>query len=161
MKKYISVLLTLGLLIFGACLAMQNTVAADTAYNENANARLEIRQALARAAATKTSVIVVFGANWCPDCLELDHAMKNADCASLLARHFQIVKVSVGHLDKNLDIAKEYGVTPSKGIPDVVILSAQNKVLYATRNGELDKARDMGDTGIYDFFKRVTAEKKP
>jgi protein disulfide-isomerase len=30
-------------------------------------------------------------------------------------------------------------------------------VLYATRDGELADARKMGDSGIYEFFKRVTA----
>jgi protein disulfide-isomerase len=39
----------------------------------------------------------------------------------------------------------------------VVIISIKNEVLYATREGELADARKMGDTGIYDFFKRVTA----
>ena len=32
-----------------------------------------------------------------------------------------------------------------------------NEVLYVTKDGELANARKMGDAGIYDFFKRVTA----
>jgi protein disulfide-isomerase len=67
------------------------------------------------------------------------------------------VKVNVGRFDKNLDIAKSYGVPLEKGIPAVVILSNQNQVLYATREGELADARRMGERGIYEFFKRVTA----
>ena len=160
MKKYISVLLTV-IVILGACTAAQNAAAADTPYNDAADAKLEIKHALARAADTHTSVIVVFGANWCPDCRELDHAMKNGDCASLMARDFQVVNVSVGRWDKNLDVAKSYGVPLEKGIPAVAIVSSHNKVLYVTKEGELANARDMGDTGIYDFFKRVTANVKP
>jgi thioredoxin 1 len=153
MNKYISVFLAF---VLGACVA----VAADTPYNDHADARQDIKQALARAVDTHTSVIVVFGANWCPDCRELDHAMKNEDCAKLLAKDFQIVKVSVGRFNQNLDIAKEYGVPLEKGIPAVLILSARGKVLYVTREGEVANARYMGDTGLYDFFKRVTAEAK-
>jgi thioredoxin len=160
MKKYISVILSASTLVLAGCASTHNATAADQSYNETANARLEIRQALTRAAATHASVIVVFGANWCPDCKMLDLAMKNGACASLLARDFQIVKVNVGRFDKNLDIAKSYGVPLAKGIPAVVILSSQNKVLYVTREGELANARDMGDTGIYEFFKRVTAAAK-
>jgi protein disulfide-isomerase len=63
----------------------------------------------------------------------------------------------VGLFDKNLDVAKSYGLPLEKGIPAVVIISIKNEVLYATREGELADARKMGDTGIYDFFKRVTA----
>jgi protein disulfide-isomerase len=67
------------------------------------------------------------------------------------------VKVNVGRFDKNLDIARFYRVPLEKGIPAVVILSKQNQVLYATRGGELADARRMGESGIYEFFKRVTA----
>ena len=42
-----------------------------------------------------------------------------------------------------------------KGIPAAVVLSPEGEVLYATRLGELADARQMSDTGIYDFFKRV------
>lgn len=160
MKKYIAAILTISLLVLAACIVTGNATAMDTPYNDNADARLEIHRALARAAETKTSVIVVFGANWCPDCRELDHAMKNGECAALVTRDFQIVNVSVGRFDKNLDVAESYGVPISKGIPAVAILSSQNKVLYVTKEGELADARNMGDTGIYKFFKRVTATAK-
>jgi len=83
--------------------------------------------------------------------------MKNGASAPLLARDFKIVKVNVGRFDKNVDIAKSYGVPLDKGIPAVAILSAKNEVLYATRAGELANARKMGDKGIYEFFKKVTA----
>ena len=131
--------------------------AADNPYNETADAKLEIRQALTQAESAKTPVIVVYGANWCGDCKILDSAMKNGASAPLLSRDFKIVKVNVGHFDRNLDVAREYGVPLEKGIPAVVILSTKNEVLYATRGGELASARKMGENGIYEFFKRVTA----
>jgi thioredoxin 1 len=131
--------------------------AAETPYNETADAKLDIKQALAQASIAKTPVIVVFGANWCGDCKMLNKAMKTGSSAPLLSHDFQIVKVNVGRFDKNLDIAKSYGVPLEKGIPAVVILSNQDQVLYATREGELADARRMGESGIYEFFKRVTA----
>jgi thioredoxin 1 len=131
--------------------------AANGPYNETADAKFGIRQALTQAATAKTPIIIVFGANWCGDCQMLNTAMKSGASAPLLSRDFQIVKVNVGRFDKNLDIAKSYGVPLEKGIPAVVIISTNNEVLYATRDGELADARKMGDNGIYEFFKRVTA----
>jgi thioredoxin 1 len=131
--------------------------AADGPYNETADAKLDIKQALTQSATIKTPVIIVFGANWCGDCKMLDSAMKNGASASLLSKDFQIVKVNVGHFDKNLDVAKTYGVPLQMGIPAVAIISTNNQVLYVTREGELANARKMGDSGIYEFFKRVTA----
>ena len=87
----------------------------------------------------------------------LNTAMKSGASAQLLSRDFKVVKVNVGQFDKNLDVAKSYGVPLEKGIPAVVIISTKNEVLYATRDGELADARKMGDNGIYEFFKRVTA----
>jgi protein disulfide-isomerase len=143
--------------LFLMLLAMSAT-AADNPYNEAADAKLEIKQALAQAAPTNTPIIIVFGANWCPDCKMLDSAMKAGASAALLARDFKIVKVNVGRWDKNLELAKSYGVPLEKGIPAVVIVSPKNEVLYVTQAGELANARSMGDKAIYEFFKRVTAE---
>ncbi|HEV2330365.1 MAG TPA: thioredoxin family protein [Verrucomicrobiae bacterium] len=161
MKKHIAALLIVNLLALGACTITHNAAAADAPYNDTADARADIKQALARATDSHTAVIVVFGANWCPDCRELHHAMSKGDCATLMAKDFQIVDVSVGRFNKNLDVAKSYGVPIEKGIPAVAIVSSDNKVLYVTKEGELANARDMGDTGIYDFFKRVMASVKP
>jgi protein disulfide-isomerase len=130
------------------------TAADAKPYNETADAKRDIQQAVASG---KTPVIVVFGANWCGDCKKLAAVMKSGPTASLLARDFQIVKVNVGHLDTNLDIVQSYGVSLDKGIPVIVILSTNNTVLYATREGELSDAESMGKRGIYDFFKRVVA----
>jgi len=142
--------------LFFVFLAMVAT-ATDHPYNETADAKLDIQKALTEAAPAQTPIIIVFGANWCGDCKMLDSAMKNGASAPLLSRDFKLVKVNVGHWDKNLDIAKSYGVPLEKGIPAVAIISARNQVLYVTREGELANARSMGDKGIYEFFKRVTA----
>ena len=143
-------------LVFFMCVTA--ATAADQPYNETADAKRDIKQALA--SATNTPVIIVFGANWCGDCKALDAAMKRGASAALLARDFKIVKVDVGHFDKNEDVAKSYGVPLAMGIPAVAIVSPKNKVLYLTREGELANARKMGDDGIYQFFKRVTASSK-
>ncbi len=150
---------TLNALFFAIFVA--TATAANLPYNEAADAKLDIKQALTQAAIAKTPVIVVFGANWCGDCRALDTAMKNGASAPLLSRDFKIVKVDVGQFNKNVDIAKSYGVPLEKGIPAVVIISANNEVLYATKAGELADARKMGDNAIYEFFKRVTASSAP
>ncbi len=130
--------------------------AADPMYDETADAKAEIRQALAQAAATGVPVLVIFGANWCGDCRILDMAIKQGASAPLVAREFKVVKVNVGRFDRNVDIAQSYGVPLKNGIPAVVVLSPQNQVLYITREGELADARNMGENGIYEFFKRMT-----
>lgn len=140
--------LVLGFAVFAAN-------AADPPYDEKADARREIREALAQAATAGIPVLVVFGANWCADCKILDMAMKSGSSASLVSRDFRVVKVDVGRFERNVDVAESYGVPLKQGIPAIVVLSPDNRVLYATRTGELADAREMGELGIHDFLERM------
>ncbi len=133
--------------------------AAGKPYDEAADAKAQIQAALAQARQADLPVLVVFGANWCGDCQVLDMAFKTGASAPLIHAHFEVVKVNVGKFDRNVDIAKSYGLPLQNGIPAVVVLSPQGKVVYATRAGELADARNMGDTAIYDFFARVSGSK--
>jgi len=134
-----------------------SALAAPGPYDEAADAKAEIRAALADASRAKVPVLVVFGANWCGDCKILDLAFKEGAAAPLIAKNFRVVKVNVGKFDHNVDVAESYGVPLKSGIPAVAILSAKGKVVYATKAGELADARNMGDKSIYEFFAKVSA----
>lgn len=131
---------------------------ADTGpYDEAADAKLQIRAALADAAKRNLPVLVVFGANWCGDCKVLDESFKKGRLEPLVAQRFQVVKVNVGRFDRNTDIAAAYGVPLKKGIPAVALLSPQGQLLQATQGGELADARGLGEQGLFDFFTRLAA----
>ena len=148
--------LALLLMLFAA-----SSLAAEGPYDETADARLEVQRALADAATARTSVLVVFGANWCADCKILDMTMKKDPTSALVAREFKVVKVDVGRFDRNVDLATAFGVPLKSGIPAIAILSPRHEVLYATRAGELADARKMGDVGIHEFFRRAAASASP
>ncbi|GAA0745153.1 thioredoxin family protein [Ideonella azotifigens] len=140
------------LLALLATLATTAALAATLPYNETADAKAELRDALAQAGQSKLPVLVIFGANWCEDCRALDAALKSGKNAELMAKSFKVVKVDVGNFNRNLDLANSYGNPIKKGIPAAVVLSPDNQLIYATRGGELADARHMSETGIYDFF---------
>jgi protein disulfide-isomerase len=102
-------------------------------------------------------VLVIFGANWCKDCLELDRSMQGQS-AALIASKFIVVKVDVGQFDKNLTLANSYGNPIKKGIPAAVVLKADNSVLFASKGGELSNARKMSEQGVYDFFNQIVTQ---
>lgn len=140
--------------IFLAATASQ---AAGRPYDENADASEDIQAGLSAAATAEVPLIVVFGANWCPDCQVLELSFHSGRSAALIKKNFRVVKVNVGRFDRNVELARSYGIQLKKGIPAVAILSGSGKVLYATIAGELADARGMGDNGIYQFFARVAA----
>jgi len=140
-------------LVMLAALALlaQAAVATQWPYDEKANAHADVQHALAQAQTGHKNVLLVFGANWCADCRDLDKAMHGSS-RTLIDGKFEVVKIDVGNFDKNLDIAEHYGNPIKKGIPAVVELSADDQVIYSTKGGELADARKMGDQGIYDFL---------
>jgi len=139
-------------------LASLSAHAAELPYNERADAKAELKQALARSSSAKKPVLLIFGANWCKDCRALDAALKGGKNAELIAREFEVVKIDVGNFDHNLDVAAQYGNPIKKGIPAAVIVSPDNKVLYATRAGELADARSMNEGDVYAFFKQAVEQ---
>jgi thioredoxin 1 len=136
--------------IVAAALAC-GAAAAELPYEETANATADLQSALVAARADHNDVLLVFGANWCSDCRELDKAL-NGSRHALISGRFQVVKVDVGRFDKNLALANEFGNPIRMGIPAVVVLTADNRIVYSSKGGELANARKMGDTGIYDFL---------
>jgi protein disulfide-isomerase len=129
--------------------------AADRPYDPAADAKADIQAALAQAAPAKQPVLLIFGANWCEDCRALDKALHTGRNAELVGKEFKVVKIDVGNFDHNLDVVNAYGNPIKKGIPAAVIVAPDNRVLYATRGGELADARHMSETGIYDFFRQA------
>lgn len=124
-------------------------------YDEAADARVDIEQGRAQAAASGKRVLVVFGANWCGDCRVLDAAMKQGRLKALMDSRFVVIKVDVARFDKNVDIAQRYGVPLKKGIPTVAVLATDGSPSFVTTGGELASARSMGEDELVRFFDRA------
>jgi thioredoxin 1 len=130
--------------------------AAPWPYDEKADAARDVQHAVAAAQSDHKQVLLVFGANWCPDCRALDKAMHGSS-QHLIESRFEVVKIDVGNFDKNLELAKRYGNPIAKGIPAVVVLGAADQVIYSTRNGELANAGQMSEQGIFAFLSQKVA----
>jgi len=144
------------LLLVAAAAVSMLAHAAPWPYDEKADAAAEVHHAIAAAQSDHKQVLLVFGANWCPDCRALDQAMHGSS-QHLLDSKFEVVKIDVGNFDKHLDLAQRYANPIAKGIPAVVVLGHANQVIYATQNGELANARQMSAQGIFDFLSQKVA----
>ena len=123
-------------------------------YDEKADAQRDISAAIANARKAKKNIVLIFGANWCPDCHALDAQMHNAELAALLAQNFEIVKVDIGRHNKNLDLAEQYKVPIQHGIPALAVLDSGGHLLYAMDQGQFADARNMSYESIKAFFEQ-------
>ncbi|HXY78103.1 MAG TPA: thioredoxin family protein [Candidatus Acidoferrales bacterium] len=123
-------------------------------YNESADARAEIREALAKATAEHKRVIVVFGANWCYDCHVLDKAFHSPDLAPILAANYEVVHVDIGRGEKNQDLMTKYEVPMKRGIPGLAVLDADGKLVYSQKNGEFENARALTPGDFLAFLNK-------
>ena len=129
------------------------TIAAEQPpYDEKADAHQQIAAAIAEASKAQKNVILIFGANWCPDCRALDAQMHKEELAALIATNYEVVKVDIGQHDKNQDVGEKYHVPLERGIPALAVLDPGGKLLYAMDQGQFADARHMSYEGIKEFF---------
>ena len=123
-------------------------------YSETANPKADIAAAIAQARREHKRVLVDFGGDWCGDCQVLDIYFHQAPNAELLAKHFVLVHVWIGQIDKNLDIPAKYGLPINKGVPALAVLSPAGVVLYAQQKGEFNDMRHMDSSSVTEFLNK-------
>jgi len=123
-------------------------------YPDSAQAKGQIASALKEAARTHKRVLLVFGGNWCGDCIVLDSYFHSARNGPILEASFVLVHVNVGEYDANLDLAKKYDIPLEKGVPAIAVLSEDGKLLYSQKGGEFEAMRRMDPGDVTKFLVR-------
>jgi thiol:disulfide interchange protein len=124
-------------------------------YSETANPTADINAALAQARREHKNVILDFGGNWCGDCQVLDIYYHQSPNAELLAKNFILVHVNIGHMDKNVDVAKKYKVPITKGVPALAVIDAHGNLLYSEREKEFEHTSPEAITAFLNRWKPI------
>ena len=120
-------------------------------YNETADARAQIDAALKAAAEDDIRVLINWGANDDEACTKFQQDLNGRGSTNpayeiirtKLSNEYRYVRVDVGHLDRNQDLAAAYGVTLSAGaLPHLTVLDTHGKVLAQQPSRELAAAQD-------------------
>lgn len=123
-------------------------------YSETADPRADIAAALARARREHKRVILDFGGDWCPDCQVLDIYFRQPVNAALLDKHFVLVHVWIGQMDRNIDLAAKYGVPIAKGVPALAVLTPNGKAIYSQQSGQFNDMRHMEPASVTAFLEK-------
>ena len=123
-------------------------------YSETADSANEIDAAERVARHDHKRILLDFGGNWCGDCQVLDIYYHQSPNAELLAKHFILVHINIGHMDENVAIAQKYNVPIKKGVPALAVLDSHGKLLYAEHDKEFEHT---SPSAITDFLNRWKA----
>ena len=124
-------------------------------YKPENNARTVFASELSSAIGANKYLMVVFGADWCPDCRKLYENLVSEEVASYMDNHLNFVTIDVGSKDLNIDFARELGVTVSNGIPVAVFFSPDGKIIGNTNKGELEPSRYFSSSQILEFIRKI------
>ncbi|WP_321325558.1 thioredoxin family protein [uncultured Parasphingorhabdus sp.] len=127
-------------------------------FEQEANASALIDAALARALSSEKRVIVVMGANWCHDSRGLAGWFAEPRFAAMLQDKYELVYVDVGYKDRNIDIARRFGIKSIEGTPTVLILSADGVLLNRKSAPKWRNAASRAEADIFAYFDQFSPE---
>ena len=115
-----------------------------TIYDEKADARDQIAEALKRAKKENRRVLIQWGANWCGWCHLLhDTFKKDKDVRRKLLYEYDLVLIDVGQLDKNIDYAMTLGADLKvNGLPYLTVLNADGRPIANQETSSLEAKID-------------------
>jgi len=129
MNKFIAVVF---FMIFSVSVIAQK----PTLYNPEANAKMDIENALKKAKAEHKFVLLQGGGNWCPWCIEF-HRFCSSDkqIDSIINANFVWYHLNYSKENKNEDLFKKYDYPQRFGFPIFIILNEKGERIH-TQNSE-------------------------
>ena len=128
-------------------------------YDEAADASAQTNKALAKAKAGKKLLLIKMGGNWCGDCRILQATMDLPEMKAFLNRHYEMISIDVGRMDKNLQVPARFGVKDKlEGVPAILIVDpASGKQLVARADvAALADARHMSPQALANWLAKYT-----
>ncbi len=147
----------ISIVIIGGGLSLQPIEAAPAGsarqalYDEKADTRAEIADAVAQAKKENKRVLVIWGGNWCGWCHRLhDIFENNAEINACLNTHY--VRV-LSDTAANKALMKEMGVV-TRGVPYLTVLDSDGKKITDQDTGSLETGPKHDPAKVMAFLKR-------
>ncbi|WP_370378166.1 thioredoxin family protein [Catenulispora sp. GAS73] len=120
-------------------------------YSPTADAKAQIAAARAAAEADGREVLLDFGADWCGNCVAMDHDFHAPEVQAVLAASYHLVQIDV---DTNMSAISPYDDSSSFGLPVLIVLSPSGSMRVDTNktgNPSFDQS------GFLAFLKKWAA----
>tara|TARA_B100000073_G_scaffold240447_1_gene201549 strand:- start:162 stop:668 length:507 start_codon:yes stop_codon:yes gene_type:complete len=101
--------------------------------------------------------VLIFGANWCPDCRIFSGTIDIPKIKSYIDKNFEILYIDVKRYEINMGLMEEYGIPSAEGIPRVLVFDENKNLLNNSNTAEWRTARDRSSQEIFNFFQEMNS----
>jgi len=127
--------------------------------NNQFSGRIENPQVIEQLIADKNSnKLFVFGANWCPDAMDLLQKLNDTNTKKILDNQFITYFIDVEKYSINMEIYKSFGIDAIEGIPRVFLVNKIGKVLNLETNDHWRDSRNISDTEFAKYLQSFGSE---
>ena len=127
--------------------------------NNQFSGRIENPQVIEKLIADKNSnKLFVFGANWCPDAMNLLQKLNDKSTKKILDNQFITYFIDVEKYSINMEIYKSFGIDAIEGIPRVFLVNRSGKVLNLETNDYCRDSRNIPDTEFAKYLQSFGSE---
>ena len=127
--------------------------------NNQFSGRIENPQVIEQLIADKNlNKLFVFGANWCPDAMNLLQKINDKSTKKILNNQFITYFIDVEKYSINMEIYKSFGIDSIEGIPRVFLVSKSGKVLNLETNDQWRDSRNIPDAEFVKYLQSFSSE---
>ncbi|MGA1762620.1 MAG: thioredoxin family protein [Gammaproteobacteria bacterium] len=112
----------------------------------------EIRAFIKNTTLERKQAIVIFGANWCPDCRILAGLTQSAQMLESIRENFKFMLIDVLNYEINMDVLKQLDPTANSGIPRLFIFDNNQNLINLDRNDYFRTVRSMHENALIDYL---------
>ena len=124
-------------------------------YNGSIYSEEDIKKFMESSIQKSRQPVIIFGANWCPDCRILDGTLQIPTIQKFINDHYDVMHIDVGRYDKNMELMDFFGIVKEKGVPRVLVFDKKNNLLNSSTTKEWTTARERSSQDIFNYFQKL------
>ena len=124
-------------------------------YDGNEISIEEVNKFLSQSIAENKQPIIIFGANWCPDCRIFSGTIDIPKINEFIETYFNILYIDVKRYEINMNLIEYFDIPSDEGIPRVLVFDFNKNVINKSSTTEWRTARDRSSQDIFNFFQEM------
>lgn len=136
--------------------------AGNAGYDPKADAVAQIDSAISEAKERGKNVVLQVGGSWCPWCVRLHKFLTDdTELRRRVTEDYVWVQIYYGKENKNEKALSRLGDLRGYGVPVLVVLSPEGKVVHIQNTGELEEGEGYSKARVLEFLDRYAEVPMP